>query len=139
MERRANQIYAAEQIAAAIAAGERNICVTSPTGGGKTLMMIDQLSEFPSAAVYTDRRLLFKQLHENLISQGIEHGKRASGHEKRLLDDVQLCMIQSESSRAVKAGKAGAAVRWGKVKKQKTKNETARKDAEKLAKIREKG
>lgn len=98
-----NQQRALESVSSAIAAGDRKICVTSPTGGGKTMIMFRRIldSSIPTA-LYTDRRMLFKQISEGLELHGIEHGKRAAGHDPRLLDDMQLCMVGTEASRSLK-------------------------------------
>lgn len=103
MERRPNQNYCNVAVPRAVEAGFRSICVTSPTGGGKSRMMFDriELTGMPTA-LYTDRRMLFKQISDGLTAHGIQHGLRASGHDPRLLDDIQLCMIQTESSRSLK-------------------------------------
>ena len=103
MERRPNQVYANSAIADAVQAGYRAICVTSPTGGGKSLIMFDRIDLSGwTTALYTDRRMLFRQISKGLESQGIQHGLRASGHDPRLLDDIQLCMIQTEATRSLK-------------------------------------
>lgn len=103
MDRRPNQIFANEEISKAIAMGERNICVTSPTGGGKSLMIFDRImgSEV-STAIYTGRKMLFDQIKKGLTLHGIDHGLRAAGHDPRLLDNIQLCMIATEATRSVK-------------------------------------
>jgi len=97
-----NQIRANELTRAAIAAGANRICVTSPTGTGKSNMMVDAL-EFASeqgwqSAMYTNRRMLLKQTLGVLESHGINVGVRASGHDKATLRAVQLCMTQTEGS-----------------------------------------
>lgn len=101
MERRPNQLYVNKALPEAISDGYRNICVTSPTGGGKSLMIFDCIEAGGSTSLYTDRRMLFEQIRKGLDAQGISHGLRASGHDTRLLDDIQLCMIQTETSRSL--------------------------------------
>lgn len=53
------------------------------------------------AAVYTDRRMLLSQLASGMDREGIRYGLRAAGYEPRLLDSVQLCMVQTEASRVL--------------------------------------
>lgn len=87
---------------AAVASGETKICITSPTGGGKSRMMFELLlSDAASAAVYTDRRMLCEQLTGNMTAAGIKHGIIASGMEPSIAE-VQLCMAQTMVSKCVK-------------------------------------
>lgn len=108
MERRPNQVYANEATQTAISGGATRICVTSPCGGGKTLMMVDQLEaaleQNKLASLHTLRRMLFDQTAKVLESQGINFGKRASGHETALLRDIQLAMTQTELSKVYRNG-----------------------------------
>jgi DNA repair protein RadD len=93
----AHQERGLTQLNASIAAGKRAICLTCPTGGGKTLMLFTHMtSRNWAASVYTDRRMLLAQLAKGMEQSGITFGYRASGYETRLLEDVQLCMIQTE-------------------------------------------
>lgn len=89
-----------------IARGERRICITSPTGGGKSEMMKRLIVEYTrqrkKVALYTDRVMLADQISQFLFAEGINHGLRASGREEQLHKDVQICMLQTESSRVLK-------------------------------------
>jgi len=91
----------------AILAGDRRLVVTAPTGGGKSRMMYELINwateEGWPVALYTNRRMLFDQIAGQLDAQGIRHGKRASGHKPALLEDVQLCMTQTELSRVYRS------------------------------------
>ena len=104
-ERWPNQVLALERTTAAIAGGGKRICVTSPTGSGKTRCMTDLIewaaAEPLPAALYTQRRMLFDQTCSVLDRVGIHYGRRASGHETALLRDVQVCMLQTEASQAL--------------------------------------
>ena len=97
-----NQIRALEQTTAAINAGATRICVTSPTGSGKTRMMTDLIQWAASSrrqvALYTQRKMLFDQTAGVLEKAGILFGRRASGHDTAFLRGVQLCMTQTELS-----------------------------------------
>lgn len=102
-----HQTYAFQQTTSAIDGGGNRICVTAPTGAGKTKMMIDMLEwaqerNWP-AALYTNRRMLLRQTKEVLESHGINVGLRASGHDRAYLRDVQLCMTQTEGSQVYRA------------------------------------
>ncbi len=61
------------------------ICVTSPTGGGKSKIMsaiIEQAVERRQRVLLlTHRKLLLTQLSRGLEQAGIEHGIRAAEHE----------------------------------------------------------
>ena len=92
------QLDGLAEIPKAIADGCTRICLTAPTGAGKSHMMAMQVERSKRVVVYTHRRMLFDQLSKTLDSHGLEHGRRAAGHDKRLLDDLQLAMIQSEAS-----------------------------------------
>ena len=101
-----HQEYANTETWRLIDSGTQSLCVTSPTGGGKSRMMEDAIVEarrrrWP-VTLYTDRILLLDQISGFLKSIGIDHGYRASGREESHWKDVQLCMIQTESSRVLK-------------------------------------
>lgn len=102
----AHQTRGVSGVIEAIAAGQRRIVLTSPCGGGKTRMMTALIewasSEWKPSALYTSRRMLFKQTGEVLADHGIEFGVRASGKKTHLFRDVQLCMTQSELSAVYK-------------------------------------
>lgn len=87
----------------AIGAGEQSICLTSPTGGGKSRMMVEAIHiakerRWP-VVLYTNRKMLLDQLSKTLKKAGITHGIRANGHEPALLENIQLSSIQTEKSR----------------------------------------
>lgn len=110
MERWPHQLRAVEQTLAAIAAGERTICLTSPTGGGKTRMACDLIEEWTAqglkTALYTNRKLLVEQTGRVMDMAGIDHGKRAAGWQadEGVAWPVQVCSIQTEEARVFKAG-----------------------------------
>ena len=97
-----HQQIAIEKTDARLASGVRRLCIASPTGMGKTRILFEHMEKQKSAAIYTDRKMLLSQLADGLKSSGLDFGYRASGHEPRLLDDYQLCMVQTEASRASK-------------------------------------
>ena len=101
-----HQHVAGLELDAAIAAGERRLCVTSPTGGGKSLMMRERILRARKRAVlYTNRKMLREQMSAGMAEHGIEHGVRASGVDPALLQDVQVSSIQTEESRVYRQGR----------------------------------
>jgi len=97
-----HQTRAHADIASAVANGARNICVTSPTGGGKSMMIFEEIhTTTGDVALYTDRRMLFSQIAEGLDEEGIDYGVRAAGHDQALLRRIQLAMMQTEGSRSL--------------------------------------
>ena len=105
MKLRPNQAYALTEIPRRISQGHRRICVVSPTGGGKSLIMFRQIQDTQAAtSLYTDRRMLFDQIYAGLAANGISCGRRAAGYRPKLFENVQLCMVQTEAARAIKGG-----------------------------------
>ncbi len=90
-------------------AGFRKICVTSPTGGGKSQMIRQMIEDGRQqrlkSILYTNRKMLLEQISGVLTAAGIGHGLRASGHDPRLLDDVQVSSISTENSRVFGSGR----------------------------------
>ena len=104
-----HQTFAFEEVTRLIDSGERRILVTSPTGGGKSLMQRDLLywaieRDWP-VAYYTNRRMLFDQLAAGLDKAGVQYGRRAAGHPPEFHQPIQLCMVQTEISRVLKKEK----------------------------------
>ena len=100
------QVRGFEGTTATIERGVKRLCVTSPTGSGKTAMMLDLIAwaverRWP-VALYTQRRMLYDQTCRKLNEAGIDYGKRASGHEVNSFPDVQMCMTQTELSAVYK-------------------------------------
>lgn len=108
MERWEHQTRAARDVQAAIQSGQRAICVTSPTGGGKTLVMADLIdlwsAEGLNTVLYTNRRLLLEQTHDRLDGFGIDFGVRAANWnmDSEHFYPVQLSSIQTEHARVFK-------------------------------------
>jgi superfamily II DNA or RNA helicase len=78
---------------------KKRIVFTSPTGGGKTRVMIELILWGFSTVVYSNRKMLTEQLARVLEAAGIQFGIRASGYKPRLLEKVQLSSIQTENER----------------------------------------
>ena len=101
-----NQIRAYDGAIDAINRGVKRLCITSPTGSGKSLAMVDMIrwavEQNEPVALYTQRKMLYEQTCRVLDREGIYFGKRAAGHETALLRDVQICMTPTELSKVYK-------------------------------------
>lgn len=82
-----------------IDAGEDHLCVTSPTGGGKTRMMLRLIEHFGRTVVYVNRSMLFDQFCETLAARGFDFGTQAAGYAEDLAAPVQVASVQTVSSR----------------------------------------
>src|SRR6266852_6300841 len=104
-----HQERAVSETVAALTTGLRKICVTSPTGGGKTwiiCMLIEwAVAQGKHVVLYTNRRLLIDQLSRVLEKHGIKFGVRAAGHEDRRELQVQISSLPTERARVLKAEK----------------------------------
>jgi superfamily II DNA or RNA helicase len=97
-----NQTRGCVETVAAYEEGLRRLVLTSPTGTGKSRIMVALLEwansmSWPSV-LYTHRRMLLQQTAGVLDKHGVEYGMRASGYEPALLRDIQIAMIQTELS-----------------------------------------
>lgn len=106
-----HQIRGIEQTQTAIESGERAVCLTSPTGGGKSVM-ICRLLEWAQergmpSVLYTNRKLLTEQMIGTLTNHGIPFGVRAAGFsEYENLDaPIQISSLQTEDARVFKSQK----------------------------------
>lgn len=105
---RRHQAFGVSEVLRLIDTGTKSMCVTSPTGGGKSLIMELLLEEFVrrsmTSALFTSRRLLTNQLAKGLNSAGIPIGVRAAGFESwtDLNAPVQICSMQTELHRVIK-------------------------------------
>jgi len=98
-----HQKESVDKVWLALQAGARRICVTTPTGGGKTRQMAELarvfLSEGKPVLLYANRRLLIEQLSRVLEELGFGHGVRAAGHAAEHGQLFQIASIQTEHSR----------------------------------------
>jgi superfamily II DNA or RNA helicase len=90
----------------AIDAGERALCLTSPTGMGKSRMaceIIERLADHGWRAVlYTNRCMLVEQIRGVLDRHGIPFGVRAAGYGREGHWPVQVSSLPTEVSRVLK-------------------------------------
>lgn len=101
-----HQVEGVSKVLEAIEAGEKRILLTSPTGGGKTDMMIRLVKHFidqhEKVILYTDRRMLLEQSSGVFDDAGLVHGVRAAGADDDLYLPFQIASIQTEHSRVTK-------------------------------------
>lgn len=90
----------------AIADGHRRVCLTIPTGGGKTRVACELVRDWLVAgfrvSLYTNRKMLVEQLSEVLKKFGLHHGIRAAGHDDDREHPLQISSVQTEASRVLK-------------------------------------
>ncbi len=101
-----HQLTGIHQTLAHIAAGQKRICLTSPTGGGKTRIMCELARHFlhhgQGVQLYTNRKLLLDQLADDLGEFGFSYGVRAAGKARTKKELLQVASIQTEDSRVHK-------------------------------------
>jgi superfamily II DNA or RNA helicase len=109
LDRWPSQLYALEEVPARLRAGYRRVLVTSPTGGGKTVIICDlilwALKNGYKVIVYSNRKLLVRQLARVLRAHGITFGVRAAGHKDQRELPVQVSSLPTENSRVLRSGK----------------------------------
>lgn len=105
MKRWPNQKRAIEQVPEAIEGGAKRICVTSPTGTGKSVMQLDMIQWAMDrnwrTALYTNRKMLLRQLKKNFERHGVEVGVLAADYKENPDAPFQLCSIQTVSARKI--------------------------------------
>jgi len=102
-----NQTHGCNEVIRLIGEGIRRLVLTSPTGTGKSRIMVALIEWARSlgweVVLYTHRRMLLRQIAGVLDKHGIEYGFRASGYKTALLKPVQLAMLQSELAAVFKS------------------------------------
>jgi len=100
-----HQKFALDEIPALLASGERKILLTSPTGGGKTMILCGLIEWAQErgwkAILYTNRKMLVEQLIGVLNEQGIRCGVRAAGYRDERYEAVQVSSLPTERSRTL--------------------------------------
>jgi superfamily II DNA or RNA helicase len=98
-----NQTRAFDGAIDALNRGLNRLCITSPTGTGKTQILVDLMHYAHEQSMpwilYTQRKMLYDQLCADCDAEGIDYGRRAAGHKPALLRDGQIAMIQTEKSK----------------------------------------
>jgi len=101
------QVNGIEKTLAALNAGETRICLTAPTGTGKSFVMetgMNRLIEQGRRQVlYSVRKSLTEQIIGQLQKSGVRFGVTAAGFEEYSDPDamVQLCSVQTVHSRVI--------------------------------------
>lgn len=103
MELRPNQISALAQLDDARKRGVKRVCITSPTGGGKTFIVVKRCQDGRPSVIYGNRIILNEQMFESMIKHGLGFGVQASGYEESVLENLQVASIQTVAGR-VEAG-----------------------------------
>lgn len=106
MNRWPHQLRGVLDVLDAFSQGYRHVCLQSPTGAGKSLMMFDLAVHFLKAggkvAIYSNRKMLIDQLSEKLIEAGLYHGVRAAEYADERDHPLQVCSMPTEVSRSLK-------------------------------------
>ncbi len=101
-----HQTQALVDLLSTIAHGERRIVLTSPTGGGKTRIMLalakHYLERGQKCVLYSNRKMLVDQTSSVLALAGMDHGIRAAGYQDERERNFQVSSIQTEHSRVMK-------------------------------------
>lgn len=112
-----HQQLAIDQFWAAVDSGKKRICLSSPTGGGKTfissLLIKGALARQAKSrgwnvAFSANRRSLVEQTRKNFIGYGLDPGMRASGYDTSFGNALQISMTPTECVRAL-----GKSPSWG--------------------------
>lgn len=98
-EERGYQTQAVATVTRWLYRGKFRKCLSSPTGSGKTVVMMKLLQLPFRQIVFSHRNLLLQQISDTLTKAGIRHGFRASGRPSDPDANIQLAMIQTEVSR----------------------------------------
>jgi superfamily II DNA or RNA helicase len=85
----------------------RRICLTSPTGTGKTVMLGDliryaMVDRVADAMLYTNRKMLLDQTAGVFKKLGFDFGIRAAGHMPDHHKQLQVSSVQTEASRVLR-------------------------------------
>ncbi len=102
-----HQLRAVTDFENAVAAGEKRIVLTSPTGGGKTIIVQDLAESFTRAGkkvvFYSNRKLLIEQVSGVFERSGVAHGIRRAGVVREDHHLLQVSSIQTEHARSPSA------------------------------------
>ena len=107
-----HQEYGVNETIRRLSSGERRVCLTSPTGGGKSYMMVQltkwALNNFWNVVLYSPRKLLIEQIAKAYRENDLPFGIRSSDYEEelRLNEPVQISSPATEDARCFKK------VRW---------------------------
>lgn len=101
-----HQVTAIQSVLESRERGIKSVCLTAPTGSGKSRTTLETaqriLSEAKRVALYTNRRLMIDQFSETFIAAGQYHGTRAARHAEEHEHPMQICSVQTEYARCIK-------------------------------------
>lgn len=97
-----HQTYALAAAEEAVFVNHRRICITSPTGGGKSLVQRKIIDWGLPTVLLCYRTMLFEQLARGLDSHGIPYDMQASGYAPTISANCQLGMIHTVERRWTK-------------------------------------
>lgn len=80
-------------------AGHMRPVIASPTGGGKSRIIMRFLESIDICAVYANRKMLLEQLSRGCTEAGIAHGMMAAGYPEETQHGIQLCSTQTVDQR----------------------------------------
>lgn len=106
MELWPHQIKAVNDFFEAVEAGKNWLCLTIPTGGGKTLtygtIIKRYVDQMRPVTLYTNKKLLTTQNADAMRELGLDFGMRAAGHATDYDYPFQIASMQTEYSRCIK-------------------------------------
>lgn len=94
-----HQVRGIGGIAEALGEGMQRLCLTAPTGAGKSYMLNQMLKWGMPSLVLCNRSMLFEQLARGLNESGIPYGLQASGYAPGRHENVTLGMMQTITKR----------------------------------------
>jgi superfamily II DNA or RNA helicase len=101
-----HQLFGHRAVLEAFDAGRRRVCLTSPTGMGKTQIVQDIIADFLAmekrVALYSNRKMMIDQLSRAMDEAGFRHGIRSPDHDDERNLPFQISSIQTETKRAGK-------------------------------------
>lgn len=103
-----HQSYVLSETDLLMSQGVRRVCITSPTGGGKSRMMLEEavraVNRGQRVALLTPRKLLTDQVISGFEERQVPFSVRAAGFEEYRYDScpIQICSALTEHSRVRK-------------------------------------
>jgi superfamily II DNA or RNA helicase len=100
-----HQAQGFEQFWSAFDGGEKRVCITSPTGGGKTFMTTELIKEASrrnlKTVFHVNRKSLAEQTRKAFEAVDLDPGMRASGYKPEFKKPIQISMTPTESTRSL--------------------------------------
>lgn len=99
MKRWTPQLTSLAQVRGLLETGEKRICMTAPTGGGKSLCIFDMCRWGWPTVIYSNRSMLVEQFFSGAEAHGLDYGVQVSGYAAESWKDIQVASIQTVYSR----------------------------------------